>query len=145
MFAVDLVVDLVRDLLLLFALLGQLLVTQNAPEEVLGLADDDVLPRRWRFGRLVATVRHGLRLIASLAAEEDTLELQKTTAVPVAEPGLDQPQLEPAPGQQVDDLRQQSLTLVTRDQRHLRSQPAERRQRLGRPGQHFALITLHID
>ena len=58
----ELVADLVRDSLLVFAFFGQLFIAYGVPENFLGLADDDVLPGCRRFGRLVIMISHDVRL-----------------------------------------------------------------------------------
>jgi hypothetical protein len=54
--------DLVSDFFLVFAFLGHLFIAYSVPDDLLGLTNDDVLPRGRRFGRLIITVSHVLRL-----------------------------------------------------------------------------------
>ena len=66
-FVLVLLADLLSDLLLLLALFGQLVVLQYPTRDFLGLADDDVFPRRGRFRHLSVWI-HGssMRTRASL-------------------------------------------------------------------------------
>lgn len=57
-----LLADLVGDVLLLLAFLGQLVVADDVAEGFLRLADHDVLPRRRRLGNFVIAVCHTARL-----------------------------------------------------------------------------------
>lgn len=72
----ELVADLMGDFFLLLALLGQLVIAYNVPDDFLGLTYEDVLPGSRGFGWLVFTVCHDFEARGSTEA---TVELATRT------------------------------------------------------------------